>query len=214
MKTIKVYQKITLQSISAKYCGMQFNEDNYSVGGGIDGEKFASRRHEDAKSDAGKLTLGEATAMFKKATGLNVDTVQEVIKSAVPNMEWHHAGKLPKSYGGGMKKTYFLNSSQICKVATNWDSLVFSLLTSKEAAAVRAAAEKDLASRKAEFLKLNATQFTRVTSSPTFSIHTDSEYNGKYGWFSTDKGNYNMPKYYSGWAFPSMELLNEYYSII
>ena len=111
-----------LETICNKYRNIQQNDDNYSIGGGLDGSKFASRRHEDAKYDEGKLTLGEATQLFKKATGLEIDTLREVIKYAVPNMEWHHAGMLPKSYGGGMKKTYFLNASEICDCAENWDA--------------------------------------------------------------------------------------------
>ena len=110
-----------LEAICNKYCSIQHNDDNYSIDGGLDGPKFASRRHEDAKNDEGKLTLGEATQLFKKATGLDADTVREILEYAVPNMEWHHAGKLPKSYGGGMKKTYFLNATEICECAKNWE---------------------------------------------------------------------------------------------
>ena len=65
--------------------------------GGLDSGKFASRRHEDAKNDFGKLTLGKAAQMFKKAVGSDdVEFIKEVLSYAVPNMEWHHAGKLPK----------------------------------------------------------------------------------------------------------------------
>jgi hypothetical protein len=113
---------LKLNKIAEKYCSIEFNDDNYGIGGGLDSCKFASRRHEDAKYDEGKLTEGQATQLFKKATGLELDVVKAVINYAVPNMEWHHAGKLPKSYGGGMKKTYFLNSKEICDIATNWDS--------------------------------------------------------------------------------------------
>ena len=120
-----------LETICNKYRNIQQNDDNYSIGGGLDGSKFASRRHEDAKYDEGKLTLGEATQLFKKATGLEIDTLREVIKYAVPNMEWHHAGKLPKSYGGGMKKTYFLNAAEICECAKNWDANIDKLNLSK-----------------------------------------------------------------------------------
>lgn len=92
---------LKLQKIAAKYTAIKHNEDNYSIGGGLDDQKFASRRHEDAKYDEGKLTEGKATQLFKTATGLDTDYVKKVINYAVPNMEWHHAGKLPKSYGGG-----------------------------------------------------------------------------------------------------------------
>ena len=98
-----------LEKIVEKYSEKEY-KDNYSIGGGLDDSKFASNRHEDAKYDKGKLTLGEATKMFAKATGLTIGEIKEVLNYAVPNMEYHHAGLLPKSYGGGMKKTYFLNS--------------------------------------------------------------------------------------------------------
>lgn len=123
-----------LDLICNKYSSIQHNVDNYAIGGGLDGAKFASRRHENAKDDAGKLTLGEATQLFKKATGLEAHAVKEVLKYAVPNMEWHHAGKLPKSYGGGMKKTYFLNASEICECAKNWEAYSEKLSLAKIAA--------------------------------------------------------------------------------
>ena len=116
-----------LQAISNKYCKIQHNANNYAIGGGLDSGKFASNRHEDAREDEGKLTLGQATQIFKKATGLDTDTVKEILKYGVPNMEWHHAGKLPKQYGGGMKKTYFVNAKELCSVAKNWDSIIAKL---------------------------------------------------------------------------------------
>ena len=128
--------KSKLDKIARKYSAVEYNEDNYSIGGGRDEVKFASRRHEDAKFDKGKLTLGEATALFKKATGMETDDVRNLIEYAVPDMEWHHAGKLPKSYGGGMKKTYFLNAEQITNLANNWDYYLekfeFSKIADKE----------------------------------------------------------------------------------
>lgn len=52
------------------------------------------------------MTVGKATAMFKNATGLDTETIKEIIDYAVPNQEWHHAGFLPKQYGGGMDGKY------------------------------------------------------------------------------------------------------------
>lgn len=109
-----------LGKIVEKFSVLSYNHDNYNVGGGLCGVMFASNRHLDARSDAGKLTLGECCQLFKKATGLELERVKTIIKSAVPDMEWHHAGKLPKRYGGGMKKTFFVNSEQIVDLAENW----------------------------------------------------------------------------------------------
>ena len=111
----------TLKEIAERYSETEYKE-NYCIGGGLDDSKFASNRHEDARRDDGKLTLGEATQMFSKATGLTIEEVKEVLHYAVPCMEYHHAGLLPKAYGGGMKRTYFLNARQICDVARNWDA--------------------------------------------------------------------------------------------
>lgn len=143
--------KNKLEAIYNKYCSVEHNDSIYSVGGGLDDSKFASRRHEDARNDKGKLTFGEATQLFKKATGLDTDTVIEILEHTVPNMEWHHAGKLPKSYGGGMKKTYFLNAHEICECAKNWDANIEKLNLSKIAAKNAAAEKKTLEARKLEY---------------------------------------------------------------
>ena len=86
-----------LEKIAKKYSEINHNEENFEIGGGLSDGKFASNRHEDAKNDEGKLTLGKAVQMFKKATeNDDTDFVKEVLCYAIPNMEWHHAGKLPK----------------------------------------------------------------------------------------------------------------------
>ena len=205
--------KTTLQTIQDRFCNIQHNEDNYYVGGGLDDSKFASNRHEDARNDEGKLTLGQATQLFKKATGLETDSIKEVLHYAVPNMEWHHAGLLPKSYGGGMKKTYFLNSSEICNVASNWDSFVEKLNLSKIEAQKAEEAKKDLETRKLDFLKANAKKVERVSQRPAYFYLTAREMNGKYGWFDSTYKSYNLPEYFSGWEFESEKKYNEFLSI-
>lgn len=202
-----------LEAICNKYCRIQHNEDNYSIGGGLDGSKFASRRHEDAKDDEGKLTLGEATRLFKKATGLDTDTVREILEYAVPNMEWHHAGKLPKSYGGGMKKTYFLNAAEICECAKNWDAYSEKLSLSKIAAKNAAEEKNNFEKRKLEFLQANAKKIERVTTQPKFFYKTAQEMNGKYGWFDSTYKSYNLTEYFSGWEFESEEKYHEFLNI-
>lgn len=203
-------QKNSLKKIIEMYNNIDINEDNYSIGGGLDSVKFASRRHEDAKCDAGKLTLGEATQLFKKATSEDINTVREVIEYAVPNMEWHHAGKLPKAYGGGMKKTYFINANEIVAIATNWNDLIEKLRISKENAKKEAEEKRTKEAIQHDFLKKNATYISRVTSRPAFFYETDREMNGKYGWFSSYGKSYNMTEYYSGWSFENEELLKKF----
>lgn len=202
-----------LEAICNKYCSIQHNDDNYSIGGGLDGSKFASRRHEDAKDDEGKLTLGEATQLFKKATGLDTDVVREILEYSVPNMEWHHAGKLPKSYGGGMKKTYFLNAAEICECAKNWDAYSEKLSLSKIAAKNAAEEKNNFEKRKLEFLQANAKKIERVTTQPKFFYKTAQEMNGKYGWFDSTYKSYNMTEYFSGWEFESEEKYHEFLNI-
>lgn len=205
--------KLTLETICNKYCNIGHNEDNYYVGGGLDGSKFASNRHEDARADQGKLTLGQATQLFKKATGLDTDSVREVLEYAVPNMEWHHAGKLPKAYGGGMKKTYFLNATEICLVAKNWKSYLEKLSLSKIAASNAAEEKRLLESRRLDFLQLNAKKVERVSQRPAYFYLISREMNGKYGWFDSTYKSYNLPEYFSGWEFENEEKYNEFLKI-
>ena len=203
-----------LKSIIEKYEQISHNADNYEIGGGLDSNKFASRRHEDAKNDFGKLTLGKATQMFKKAVGSDdVEFIKEVLRYAVPNMEWHHAGKLPKQYGGGMKKTYFLNSYEIVKIAENWDDYTQKLELSKADKRKAAELQKSREEVQQEFLKLNAEKVTRVSKVPEFFYETGREMQGKYGWFSAYGKSYNLPEYYTGWKFADDKTLQEFLSI-
>ena len=203
-----------LKAIIEKYSQISHNADNYEIGGGLDSGKFASRRHEDAKNDFGKLTLGKAAQMFKKAVGSDdVEFIKEVLSYAVPNMEWHHAGKLPKQYGGGMKKTYFLNSYEIVKIAENWDDYTQKLELSKADKRKAAELQKSREEVQQEFLKLNAEKVTRVSKVPEFFYETGREMQGKYGWFSAYGKSYNLPEYYTGWKFADDKTLQEFLCI-
>lgn len=204
----------TLTSIATKYSGIEHNEDNFFVGGGLsDCGKKASNRHEDALYDSGKLTLGKAVQMFKKATKCEIEHVKEIINFAVPCMEWHHAGYLPKQYGGGMKKTYFLNAGEIVMLATKWEELEKKLQARKESEIIEKKHEKDVQELKSKFLKKWATRVERVRETPKYFYETDREMNGKYGWFSSYGKSYNMTEYYSGWAFRSEKKMREFFSI-
>lgn len=202
-----------LNKIIEKYSSVEFNDDNFSIGGGLSDGSFASRRHEDAKYDPGKLTFGKAGQMFKKATGLEIDFINEVFEYAVPSPEWHHAGKLPKSYGGGMKKTYFLNASEIIDIATNWTKYVEKLEISKEQKRVALEVKKNIEVLKQDFLTKNAKKIVRVTETPMFFYEIDKEMNGKFGWFSSYGKSYNMTEYYTGWEFESEKLYREFFNI-
>ena len=205
----------TLTSIAVKYSGVEHNEDNFFVGGGLsECGKKASNRHEDALYDSGKLTLGKAVQMFKKATNGEIEHVKEIINFAVPYMEWHHAGYLPKQYGGGMKKTYFLNAEEIVMLATKWEELEKKLSLRKENEIIEKAKAQDVAEIKQKFLKKWATRVERVREKPKFFYETDREMNGKHGWFSSYGKSYNMPEYYSGWAFRSEKKIKEFFNII
>jgi hypothetical protein len=203
-----------LDKIFIKYNTINHNDDNYSIGGGLDGNKFASRRHEDAKDDLGKLTLGETTQLFKKATDLDIETIREIIQKAVPNMEWHHAGKIPKSYGGGMKKTYFIKANQIADIAKNWDMYISKLNISKEKIKSDNDIKKTLQDKKNSFLKTYAKFITRERNKPTYFYQTAQEMDGKYGWFDSTYKSYNMPEYYSGWEFKSKKKYDEFLNLL
>lgn len=200
--------KLTLEQIAARYSSIEFNNNNFEVGGGLSNEKFASRRHEDARNDAGKLTFGEACQMFKRATGADLEHIKEIIKYAVPFMEWHHAG----SFNGKMKKTYFLNAAEIVDIAKNWYDY-------EQKLELHNAQINEIESKKREkeqeilnFLQKNAKYYERVPESelPKFFYTLKREMNGKYGWFDSTYKNYKMPEYYTGWWFDSEEKYKEF----
>lgn len=205
-----------MEKIANKYKDIVFNDKNFNIGGGLVVSKFASNRHEDAKSDQGKLTKGEAAQLFKKATGETTDFINNLIDYVFPNLEWHHAGKLPKAYGGGMKKTYFLNSQQVYDLAENWDIHTKGFLNSKkqkEKAKIEAA---KLNKKRIEFLSKNATNVNRVLKEnlPPYFYETNREMNGKYGWFSSYGKSYNMTEYFSGYSFKTKTMLDKYKKLI
>jgi len=190
-----------LERIVKKYEKINFNDDNYSVGGGLsDSGKKASNRHEDALSDEGKLTLGKVNAMFKRATGLEISEVKTIINFVIPSPEWHHAGFLPKSYGGGMKKTYFLNSAQIIDLAKNWQDYSLKLETQKSQENKEAEFQVKKDKVIENFLSIFAYRIEREENIPLYFYQTNCEMDGKYGWFAANS-LYNMTEYYSGWGF-------------
>ena len=202
-----------LQKIAEKYKNIETSESNFSIGGGLDDCKFASRRHENAINDKSRLTLGKANQLFAKATGLTVGEIEEIIKYAVPYMEWHHAGKLPKSYGGGMKKTYFLNSAEIANIAENFEDFKAKLGLQKEEEKKVRETKNSREKTQLDFLKQNATQIIRTTKKPDYFHETNREMNGKFGWFCSYGKSYNMTEYFSGWEFQTEELYKEFQKI-
>jgi hypothetical protein len=208
METYVVNKK--LAKIINKYSTIEYNKKNYSIGGGLHNDKFASRRHEDAKNDAGKLTLGQAAQLFKKATGVDVDKIKSLIWHVFDELEWHHAGKLPKQYGGGMKKTYFLNSKQIAYLAMYWDDLINQYEEYLEMQRINDNIYANKQEEKNKFLKENAKYIERVTNVPDNFYETNREMKGKYGWFESYGKQYNLQEYYSGWVFNSKEKYEEF----
>ena len=206
MKTID--EKLEL--IGKRFSKISYNRGNYYIGGGLASGKFESKRHQEARNDGGKSTLGEVVQLFKKATELETPYIKEVITHNFPNLEWHHAGKLPKNYGGGMKKTYFMNSDEISKLATNWHEFLgnydkFSIEKKK-----RLKIESEKIKLKNKFLKENATYKEKLLERPKFFHELAVYQKGKYGWFDCSEKSYNLPKYYSGYQFHSEELFNEF----
>jgi len=197
-----------LSKIANKFSDVEF-ENNFYVGGGLDSERFASNRHENAKSDSGKMTIGKAAQLFKKATKLSLEDVKEIINIAVPCPEWHHAGKLPKSYGGGMKKTYFLNAKEIVDICKNWNEYEAQLLELK----LQEKNKIDREERKRKFLSKYADKVERVTEEPKWFYRTKQEMNGKYGWFDSSTKDYNLTEYFSGYRFRSKKKYEEFLNL-
>jgi hypothetical protein len=113
---------------------------------------------------------------------------------------------LPKQYGGGMKKTFFLNATQITDLAANWY-----LYYEKYQISINT--KKNIKERKAEFLTKNATKIERSTTKPTYFFKIAQEMCGKHGWFDSTYKNYKMTEYFSGWEFPNQEKHNEFLNI-
>lgn len=118
IKTIERLKKLKETFETAQSSG-----NNYAIGGGLTDYKFASRRHEHAKHDDSKITLGNFCAKIKSITGMETASIKELIEELGLRLEWHHAGRLPKQYGGGMKKTYFLNAEQVIFVCDHLSEL-------------------------------------------------------------------------------------------
>jgi len=204
--------KTKLEKIIEKYNKIGYNGDNFNVGGGLSESKFASNRHEEAKNDKGKLTLGEATAMFSKAVNLTTAEIKELI-TFYYKLEWHHAGKLPKSYGGGMKKTYFINSEQIVEFAGNIEKIKKELIAAKKRDVEAEIEKKKAKERKMEYLQNYARLVQRIPDKDfdslvngkeekqkKFPIVILREMNGKFGWFPSQY-KYNLPEYVTAWIF-------------
>lgn len=151
--------------------------------------------------------------MFSNATGMPVSDVRDIISFAVPNMEWHHAGKLPKQYGGGMKKTYFVNSDEIINIATNWDKFVSDFKKFKKSEEDKLTQQHNIQNKRDEYLKNNAEFVTRVSEIPEFFIEKEREQHGKYGWFDCSNKSYNLPTFYSGYVFKNEQDYNTYLNL-
>lgn len=200
---------MTLDDVIKKYSNIEYNTDNYGIGGGLSDNAFASRRHEDAKSDIGKLTFGKATDLFAKITKTSKPFIKEKIREIIPNLEWHHAGKLPKNYGGGMKKTWFVNADEIVKIAKEFQKLnVNPDFEIKE----RKLLENRL-QLKTKFEKKYGTFVSRVETLPKYFHLVEKEMHGKYGFFPY-QAHYSCKVFYSGWSFKSKKSLDKYISLL
>jgi hypothetical protein len=207
---METVNKTKLNNFLKKFDGVTFNDDNYSIGGGLVGGM--SNRNHDAKHDAGKLTLDQAAKKIADIFALDKGLVKSIIDREF-ELEWHHAGFLPKSYGGGMRKVYYVNSEQMVYVAKNIQHLLKkeSDRIEQEITAVENRVNRELS--KAEFAKEFGKVFTRVTKTPDHAVVTLQEMKGKYGWFDSRHKRYNLLEYYSGVAFESADLKDKYLAL-
>jgi hypothetical protein len=193
----------------------------------LESKKNCCQSYEDALFDESKLHFGRAAEMFKRATSTNIAFIKKVFNHAIKYPEWYYNG-------GGMKKTYFLNASQIVEIATNWHNLVEmlvgilveTLIEKEEISKKVIEEEKKIVQMKKEFLTAHATKIIRFLGIPgKLFWETDREMEGKDGWFSCygknnettysykltySYDNLDMKIYYSGWQFNSRERYNEF----
>lgn len=193
----------------------ELRQNQNSNGGGLASNitgRFESNRHAIARIE--KFTFGEVSAHLKnkKNGGLIISAgdLLEIYTFLFGSPEWHHAGKLPKQYGGGMKKTYFLPEIPTAETVKEWQKK----FDEKKAADLEFLKNENLREEKRQkFIKKHGERFYRVLETPKFSFITDEEMNGKYGWFEAQKYRYNLPIYYSGVFFKSKKTLENYFKI-
>lgn len=200
-----------LQKIIYKYEKIQTKESNYYIGGGLaDTGNFESNRHAQAKDDVSRITLGNATQIFKRATELTTQEIKDIILFTYPYLEWHHAGRLPREYGGRMKKTYFLNSKQMVDFATNFYEYKQQYEHHINEERIKSEQYRIKLKKKTDYLKKHAKPFERITELPKYYIITNEEMNGKYGWFNAQGKDYNLTIYYTGWEFKTQQQKDKY----
>lgn len=200
-----------LRNFLAKYANENYNKDNYFVGGGLIGGM--SQRNFDAKYDPGKLTLDQAA---QKIAGI-FEIEKIIVKSIIEikeDLEWHHAGFLPKNYGGGMRKIYYVNAVQMLNVVSNFEAFYNDYLDREECNRIKEAAELVARAKRDEFLKVFGKPFSRESADnlPKNNVITLSEMYGKYGWFESKKFTYKLPEYHSGYSFDLPELVDKFKS--
>lgn len=146
--------------------------ENQNINGGglaidITG-KFESNRNALAKLNAEKRTAGEVLKSLRKK-GLTI-----FLKEIKPLMEeWHHAGVLPKKFGGGMAKAYHTKKS---------DKMILFELHKLDL-------EKE-ASKKLDDIKRKNKIFG-------YYFVWDSDHSGRYG----KKINFKVARFYKGSEF-------------
>ncbi|MDK7375970.1 hypothetical protein QP519_10535 [Weeksella virosa] len=189
------------------------NNKNFNGGGlatNITG-KLESNRHAIARMT--KVTFGEAVKELKKKKngGVNITAKEllEIYRGVFGEPEWHHAGKLPKQYGGGMKKTYFLQKMPTAEEVKQWQA-EFEIKNSAKLEAQEI--ERQKTRERENFIKKYGTCFRRLQEAPKYAVVLVTEMHGKYGWFEANY-RYNLPEYYSGVAFKSKKSLEKYLSM-
>ena len=175
--------------------------------------RFESNRHAIARQE--KYTFGEVVAELKKTKNggfrISANELLEIYTALFGTPEWHHAGKLPKQYGGGMKKNYFLNDIPTIEEMKSWLAQYEEIKKSRKE---EAESEEQKRKKRIAFTKKFATKFNRLEETPKFSAITEQEMNGKYGWFEAQPQRYSLPIYYSGWEFKSKKSLENYHKIV
>lgn len=170
--------------------------------------KYESNRHAIAKIE--KKTFGDVCKFLKSKKGGNFDISAKQLLNIYCDVngepEWHHAGFLPKSYGGGMKKTYFLDDY------LNVETVI--KLLKKHSRNITKSVVKNYNSticfeQLKEFELIHGKEFSRIQTKPEFAFVKKTEMSGKFGWFES-QSKYSLPEYFSGVSFNTLEILNKY----
>lgn len=194
----------------------ELENNKNSNGGGLASNitgKFESNRHAIAKMT--KYTFGQVAKELRTKRGGGFDLtgarLLEIYRTVFGDPEWHHAGKMPRGYGGAMAKTYFLEYIPTKEEVNDWISEYYMIISRENEKRFK---QMEIEKERKAFVEKMGSTFTRELEIPKYSHVTKVEMNGKFGWFEPQPHHsYKLDEYYTGVSFKSQKSLDKYLNI-